>query len=141
MGSTFSETYRRAFAELGLVLGPEHGMDLAPHIGHLDRIGAPQALREYYETCGLHEINRRRNRLLLPEALTLRDDRLIFLAEEQECAFWGVARSGAPDPEVWQGNVVVGDPNLHWFSEELALSDFTIAMWRWELTGEEPDRP
>ncbi len=140
MGSTFSEKYRRAFAELDLVLASEDGMDLAPHARDLDRIGAPQALREYYGTCGRHEVNRRRNRLLPPEALAIRDDRLIFLAEEQECAFWGAARSGAPDPEVWQGTVVVGDPNLHWFSEDLVLSDFIIAMWRWELTGEEPER-
>jgi hypothetical protein len=136
----FAEKYRRAFADLGLVLTREHGMDLAPHTGKLDRIAAPLALRDYYETCGLHEINRLRNRLLPPETLAIGDNRLIFLAEEQECAFWGAAHSRAADPEVWQGVAVVADPNLHWFNEGLLLSDFIIAMWKWELTGEEPDR-
>ncbi|MCX2724213.1 hypothetical protein [Roseibium salinum] len=137
----FAEKYRQAFAGLGLDLKPEHGMDLAPHAGILDRLAAPVALRDYYEICGLHEINRLRNRLLPPEALAIRDGRLVFLAEEQECAFWGAARSGATDPQVWQGVAVVADPNLHWFDEALLLSDFIIAMWRWELTGEEPIRP
>ncbi|MDN3721731.1 hypothetical protein QW131_27570 [Roseibium salinum] len=94
----FAEKYRQAFAGLGLDLKPEHGMDLAPHAGILDRLAAPVALRDYYEICGLHEINRLRNRLLPPEALAIRDGRLVFLAEEQECAFWGAARSGGHGP-------------------------------------------
>lgn len=135
----FCEKYQQAFAHMGLTLAAEHRLDLASLGGVFDRVHAPPALVDYYATCGRHPINRRRNTLLDPDELYVRDGHLVFLVEEQEVALWGAA-AGGPDPQVWQGNAVVGGADLVWFGEELPLSDFLIAMWRWELTGEEPVR-
>ena len=136
----FVEKYRNAFNELGLALSDDDGIRAPARKMETSGTVLPRALEDYYSVCGQHEVNQRQNRLLLPGDIYVADDRLVFMEEEQGAILWGVLPSKEADPEVWQGVKVVGDPQLYWYREELALSDFICAMWRWQITGEDPKR-
>jgi hypothetical protein len=102
------------------------------------RLTVPKALAEYYSLAGAHWINENHNPLRTIDKLEWIDDRLVFMEENQLVAYWGVHRddtSGA-NPVVWQG--CNGDP-ITWFQEPYPLAQFLMAMWKWTITGEEPE--
>lgn len=135
----FVEKYRRAFQELGLALSAEDGIsEPAKRVVRGD-VGLPPALEDYYALCGSHEINSRHNQLLAPGENYIIDHRLVFM-EEQGGFVWGVLLTGSADPEVWQGAKAVGSVRIEWHREDLLFSDFITAMWRWQITGAEPQR-
>jgi hypothetical protein len=63
------------------------------------------------------------------------DDRLVFLEENQRVCYWGISKDdlNALDPRIWRGDIA--DP-IKWRREELPLSQFLIALWKWNMTGE-----
>ncbi len=134
----FDSYYRRRFAELGEPLTDSDGLGDAAVAAALAgrRLLVPAALSSYYAVAGRHWINRQHNRLYPAGELVWEGDRLVFMEENQCVAFWAVAGSDAeaPDPVVWQA------PNtepLSWFTEPYRVSQFLMAMWRWQLTGEQ----
>lgn len=134
----FKGFYRRQFRELfGEPLASGDGLGDQGVRSRVEQFGLtiPAALADYYAVAGRHWINENHNRLRPIEALEWMDDRLVFLEENQEVAFWGIDRAdlGQADPIVWQG--VNGDP-VEWYPEDFRLSRFLMAMWKWTLTGE-----
>jgi hypothetical protein len=133
----FKGYYRRRLAELfGEPLAVDDGMgdEAVAKALRKRRLTVPRALSDYYAVAGRHWINRESNRLYPISELEWRDDRLVFMEENQWVAFWGIGRAevGKSNPVVWQA------PNaesLEWFLEAYRLSQFLMAMWRWQLTG------
>ena len=137
----FKDYYRRRFADLtGVPLTEADGLGDEAVVRALAQHGleVPRALADYYSVAGRHPINRQHNRLYPIAELEWRDDRLVFLEENQRVAFWRLPRTevGRADPVVWQA------PNagpLEWVPEGYRLSQFLMAMWRWQLDGVEED--
>jgi hypothetical protein len=133
----FKEYYCRRFAEMGESLTDADGLNDGEVAAVLAerKLVIPSALADYYAVAGRHLINRQHNRLYQIGELEWRGDRLVFMEENQCVAFWGIARAdvATPDPVVWQAPNA--DP-LVWFPEEYRVSQFLLAMWRWQLTGE-----
>ena len=132
----FKGYYRRRFAEFGEPLTDADGLGDDAVAGLLEerRLTIPSALADYYAVAGRHSINRQHNRLYRLEELEWQGDRLVFMEENQCVAFWSVARADADadDPLVWQA------PNtepLEWLAESYRVSQFLMAVWRWQLTG------
>jgi len=76
---------------------------------------------------------------LLPiDELEWREERMIFMEENQCVAFWGIDREGIkePNPVVWQATNIE-TMALKWYEEPYLLSQFLMAMWRWQVTGVE----
>jgi hypothetical protein len=134
----FKGYYRRGFAGLGEPLTDADGLGDEAVAAALTerRLVAPAALADYYAVAGRHRINRQHNRVYSIGELAWQGGWLVFMEENQCVALWGVARAdaGAADPVVWQA------PNaepLDWFAEPYRVSQFLMAMWRWQLTGEQ----
>jgi hypothetical protein len=140
----FKGYYRRRFAELfgePLVVADGLGDEAVATALGKRRLAVPRALADYYVVAGRHRINREYNRLYPIRELEWRDDRLVFMAENQEVAFWGVPRAevARANPVVWQAPAA---ETWEWFAEEYRFSQFLMAMWRWQLTGvQEPAEP
>lgn len=136
----FKDYYRRRFAELGEPLTESDGLGDDAVAAMLAERGAviPAALAEYYAVAGRHWINRQHNRLYPIGELEWQGDRLVFMEENQCVAFWAIARAdaGAPDPVVWQA--ANAEP-INWFAEDHRVSQFLMAMWRWQMTGVQED--
>ena len=79
------------------------------------------------------------NRLLPPDAVHLRDDRLVFFEEEQGAILWGAEPEG-DDPPVWQGVIMEEGDDIFWYDEEMSVSVFLVAMLRWKISGEAPEK-
>jgi hypothetical protein len=96
----------------------------------------PTSLFDYYSVAGRHWINQDHNRLRPIEQLEWMGDRLVFLEENQWVAYWGIPKEDlkTADPAVWQG---VNCTPLEWCRENLCLSRFLMAMWKWTVTGEQ----
>jgi hypothetical protein len=78
-----------------------------------ERLGIrlPTALRSYYSVAGREtRLNTAFNRLLQPADLELHEGKLVFMAENQNAAFWGVPATRRPalDPVVHVTNRVAG---------------------------------
>ncbi len=101
-------------------------------------LAIPTALRDYYSLAGRHWMNENHDRLRPIGELEWMGDKLVFLDENQCVVFWGIDRSDLQkaDPIVWQG---INGEAIEWYSENLRLSRFLMARWRWIVTGEEPD--
>jgi hypothetical protein len=91
----------------------------------------PIALTEYYLLAGKLALNREHNRLFAPSALVVRNQKLIFMEENQVVVFWGmdIDDLSRPDPNVFQAT---REEPLDWHSEGLPFSDFILKMWRWQ---------
>jgi hypothetical protein len=102
------------------------------------RLTIPRALADYYAVAGRHEINMAHNRLLPIEELQWFDDRLVFMEENQGIASWGIDRAAVlqSNPAVWQAPNIESAP-WAWYEEPYRLSQFLMAMWRWQETGVE----
>jgi hypothetical protein len=105
------------------------------------KLTLPRALVEYYALAGNHPINTQHNRLYSIAQLVWMDDRLVFMEENQEVVYWGIARDDlkTANPIVWQG--VNGTP-LEWHAEDYRLHQFLMAAWNWAVHGiqETPER-
>ena len=99
----------------------------------------PPSLSELYRVAGLHPLNRFHHRLLLPDELERHDTRVVFAVENQETIVWGYDISEpSDDPLVWQGHPsATGDAIDAWYSEDMTLSSFITAMWRWLAAPDE----
>lgn len=141
--------YRRRMADItGEPLTPEHGLGDDAMAAAVARRGllVPRALLDYYSVAGRHPINRQHNRLYPLDELTWEDGRLVYMEENQCVAFWAVAEADArrADPPVWtclNGEPGVWRPEPDWSPRPYKLSQFLMAMWRWQWEGvqEEPD--
>jgi hypothetical protein len=135
----FKGYYRRRFKEiLGKPLIPADGLGegkVAKAV-RKRRIVIPRALADYYVTAGKHEVNTAHNRLLPIEVLEWRGDRLVFMVENQQVAFWGIhqAALNESNPVVWQATNVERE-HLEWYEEPYLLNQFLMATWRWQKTG------
>jgi hypothetical protein len=133
----YSDRFREVF---GAPPRPDEGLgDDAVRIALARRdLVIPTALRDYYSLAGRHRINENHDRLRPVEELEWMGDKLVFLDENQCVVFWGIDRSDLKkaDPIAWQG--INGTP-IEWHSENLRLSRFLMARWRWIVTGEEPE--
>ena len=134
MGAAFTDLYHDTFATLGLPLDASHAGPADPDM--------PRALADWHRLTGAHPINAQGNRLLPPGDIFIRDGKRIFFEEEQGAILWAFDYGPATgdDPEVWQGVMVDGSDDIFWYSEEMSLSAFLVAMLRWKVTGEEPQR-
>jgi len=133
----FKGYYRRRFAELlGTPLTEADGLgdDAVANALRRRRLSVPRALFDYYAVAGRHRINREYNRLYSIRELGWRDEWLVFMEENQSVAYRGVDRA-----EAGKFNPVVSQaPNaelLEWFPEIYRLSQFVMAMWHWQLHG------
>jgi hypothetical protein len=133
----YSDRFREIVAD-PLEPGDGLGDDAARAALAARGLAIPTALFDYYSLAGRHWINENHDRLRPIEELEWMGDKLVFLDENQCVVFWGVDRSDLrkADPIVWQG--VNGDP-IEWHSEDLRLSRFLMARWRWIRTGEIPE--
>jgi hypothetical protein len=103
-------------------------------------LSIPRALGDYLAIAGNHPINKEYNRLLPVEKLHWRDDKLVFMEENQQMAVWGIDRTAINDanPVVWKAPDSKSKP-LQWQEEPYLLHQFIMAMWNWQKTKiEEP---
>jgi hypothetical protein len=136
-GGVFKGYYRKRFVELlddRLADADGLGDEAVAKALRKRRLVVPRALSDYYSVAGRHRINREYNRLYPIGELEWRGDRLVFMEENQWVAFWGIPRSevARSNPVVWQAPDA--EP-LEWFAEGYRVSQFLMAMWRWQLTG------
>jgi hypothetical protein len=116
---------RRLSAEDGV------GKDQIRSIERILGFRLPPALRAYYLVAGnLDELNRVHNELCWIESVSIQDQYLVFMHENQYVVSWGIAVSDLDqaDPVVWQRN---NTPPEEWFSEEATFLDFMQRMFEW----------
>jgi len=92
----------------------------------------PRALSEFYTTLGaVNDLCAVHNWLKSPEELTIFEDHLYFMDENQSVVSWGFPLSALDqdDPVAWQRNNTEGK----WYSEELSFSAFMKSMFDWYL--------
>ncbi len=133
----FKAYYRNRFATLfgeRLINSDGLGDSAVANAINKRRLVVPRALADYYAVAGRHRINREHNRLYAVAELEWQDDHLVFMEENQNIALWGIPRSevSQTNPIVWQAS---NPKPLTWYSEDCRLSQFIMAMWRWQLTG------
>jgi hypothetical protein len=134
----FIEYYREEFARL---FGgrPELSDGLGDEVvqAKLTALGLtiPTSLFDYYSVAGLHWINDNHDRLRPIAELEWMDDKLVFLEENQAVCYWGIRRDDldVADPAIWRGDK--GKP-IEWTREGPPLSQFLMALWKWNMTGE-----
>jgi hypothetical protein len=99
----------------------------------------PEAMRAYYRVAGRHWLNTNHNQLRRLDELESVDGHTIFMDENQVVVQWAIrdADLSTEDPIVYQGQLV--DAAYEWYAEKYTFSRFLIAMWKWTLTGEEPE--
>ncbi|MGL6074552.1 MAG: hypothetical protein ACRC8S_10370 [Fimbriiglobus sp.] len=133
----FEHEYRRQFEEWGQALRKDDGLGRQAVKALLSErhLVIPAALFEYYVIAGHHPINSKHNQLYSIDQLREEAGHLIFMEENQGVAFWGIASADLqhPDPIVWQAEKA---ESLAWFVEPYTVSQFLMAMWHWQLTGE-----
>jgi len=94
-------------------------------------IALPAAMRTYYLRCGnISRFNKSHNLLRSLSELTIEEDHLVFMDENQNVVSWGFRLHdlGLDDPIVWQRNNM---PGVEWYSEELTLTQFLDSMFHW----------
>lgn len=137
---TFAEWYQQQFREtLHEPLQSSDQMlesDVAIALG--DKV-IPLAMRDYYRVAGKHWVNENHNRLRSLSSLENSGDYTIFMDENQAVAQWAIRKVdlNADDPTVYQGQLK--GTTYEWSPEKYTFSRFMIAMWRWTLTGEDPE--
>ena len=134
----FKRYYRNRFREiLGSPLEPADGLgdDAVSRASARAGFVLPKALFDYYSVAGRHWINENHNRLRPIKELAWMGNNLVFMDENQNIAFWGIARTtlSESDPAVLQG--VNGQPII-WCAEKYRVSRFLMAMWKWTITGQ-----
>lgn len=137
---TFAEWYNEQFREtLHEPLQSVDGMPDSEIDNALDGKTIPAAMRAYYSVAGKHWINENHKHLRELSALETVGDYTIFMDEKQVVAQWAVRNSdlSQDDPTVYQGQQT--GSTYEWYPEKYTYSRFIIAMWRWTLTGEEPE--
>ena len=136
----FADWYNEQFREtLHEPLQPSDGMTESEIQNALGRKSVPAAMRAYYKVAGKHWINTNHNRLRELSALETVGDYTVFMDENQVVAQWAIRSSelDQEDPTIYQGQQ--SGSAYVWYPEKYTFSTFMIAMWRWILTGEDPD--
>ncbi|MCA9109347.1 MAG: hypothetical protein KDA52_05340 [Planctomycetaceae bacterium] len=121
---------------------PLRASDGIPDSENDDQLGSrriPTALRDYYRVAGNHWLNTNHNHLRPLSALETVDGYTIFMDENQVIVQWALRNSDREqdDPIVYQGQLT--NSTHEWHPERYSFSRFIIAMWRWTLTGEDPE--
>ena len=86
----------------------------------------PADLRTMLLRIGRWEVLRAHNVLFEPTEFEEKEDRVVFMDENQSVVSWGMKRD-SPDSNVWQRNNTDGA----WYSEELDLRAFLRSMLEW----------
>lgn len=88
-------------------------------------ISLPEPLKEFYRLVGSHPLFMHSfQHFSSPSELLLKDDKLIFLRENQDVCYWSVGINNSELP-VYQTT----DPDSNeWFEEEINLNDFLALM-------------
>ena len=96
------------------------------------KIDLPEAIRCFYITVAQMALYRKFNRILRPGEFYFKDDRLVFMEENQNVVFWGIPCDGIknPDPVVHIANNF--DPP-EWFVEDCQFSVFIKVATVWQL--------
>lgn len=133
---SYSTRYGQAIRTLARPLTSEDGAPVEEIAAGELRLGTrlPMALREYYLVAGrFDQLNRAHNQLYLPHDWFIDAGNLVFMAENQEVAYWSVPVSEDPedDPAVLQGVNTCGQP-IEWYSEDGPCSDFLLVMLHWQ---------
>lgn len=99
----------------------------------------PASMRAYYRVAGNHWLNTNHNPLRSPGSLERVNDYTIFMDENQMVVQWAIRNADLThdDPIVYQRQP--GESAATWHAEKYTFSRFMIAMWKWMLTGEEPE--
>src|SRR5947209_4674490 len=96
---SFKSRYRELFARIGC---PSTRLDGIPDASleaaeEKLRVRLPTALRDYYVMAGRERrLNHAFNQLLAPKDWEVHEGKLIFMAENQNAAFWGVPATSRP---------------------------------------------
>lgn len=136
----FAEWYNEQFREtLHEPLQPSDGMRESEITEALVGKSIPAAMRDYYSVAGKHWINTNHNHLRELSQLETVGNYTIFMDENQVVAQWAIRNSdlNQEDPTIYQGQQ--SGSTYEWNSEKYTFSTFMIAMWRWILTGEDPE--
>ncbi|MFZ4661900.1 MAG: hypothetical protein ACOYNY_33125 [Caldilineaceae bacterium] len=136
----FAEWYNAQFREtLREPLVSSDGMSALEIDTALGGKSVPAAMRAYYSVAGKHWINRNHNHLRELSALETVGDYTIFMDEHQVVAQWAIRNSDlrVDDPMVFQGQQ--RGSFYEWYPEKYTFSAFMITMWRWILTGDDPE--
>lgn len=131
----FTQQFRDTLRE---PLAPSDGITASELESQFGTTGLPAAMLAYYRVAGNHWLNKNHNEFRDPASLESGDGYTIFMDENQFVVQWAVRNCdfSEDDPIVYQKT---NDPDSEWYSEERTFSQFMIAMWRWILTGEDPD--
>ena len=124
---------------LGQPLGESDGFADSSIDSLLDGRQIPEAMRAYYRVAGKHWLNRNHNELRNLDAFVSIDGHTIFMDENQLVVQWAIRDRdlSAADPIVYQGQRV--NAGYEWYAEKYTFSRFIIAMWRWTITGSDPN--
>ncbi len=111
--------FRELFARVGRPLTGGDGVPEKSLATAEKKLGLrlPKSLREYYLLAGRERrFNHAFNRLLGPKEWEVHEGKLIFMAENQDAAFWGVSATARPliDPGVSVTNLVSGALDSWW---------------------------
>ncbi len=96
----------------------------------------PSSMRAYFRVAGRHWLNTHYNEWLPLGAFESAGDYIVFMEENQCVVRWAyrsVDRT-ATDPTVFQ--VQSQGEASEFYSEEMAFSQFIIAMWKWVLASD-----
>jgi hypothetical protein len=134
--TNFQDAYRQAYQSLGHRLSHGEGRSDARLRTVEKRLGIrlPKALRDYYQVAGKERrFNQAFNHLYAPDECVSKDDKLVFMEENQAVVLWGTEANALPqdDPPVYQG--VNGEP-IEWYLEQEHCSVFLVVMLHWQGT-------
>ena len=132
----YIEQFRDTLAE---PLGKSDGIADAAIEKALNGQQIPQAMRSYYRVAGNHWLNTNHNELRTLDSLESVDHHTFFMDENQIVVQWAIRNTdlSLDDPIVFQGQRV--DDGYEWNAEDYTFSQFMMSMWKWILTGENPD--
>ena len=136
----FDAWYQSEFREtLGETLSEMDAMPDSTIDGMLQGKPILESMRAYYRVAGRHWLNTNHNMLRMPGDWESAGDFRIFMDENQNVVQWAIRNAdlSTEDPIVYQGQQT--DAGYEWYAEGYTFSRFIIAMWKWILTGEEPD--
>ncbi len=108
---------------LGRSLTNEDGFDISDIKNAEDKLGKnlPKILKDFYMTVGKLDVFMSSfQQFLNPQDLSIEDEKLVFLEENQVVCFWGIDLE-QDDPFVFQ---MQNMDNAVWYSEEVSLSNF-----------------
>jgi hypothetical protein len=122
---SFAERYKAVFELLEQPLRYKDGITEAD----LNGLNLPAALHDYYLVTGNKKnLNRVHNRLLSPKDIFVDAGNIVFMEENQNVVYWGVAANSDEDNPLVQQGINNDTKPLEWQDETIRCAEFLEVM-------------